>query len=757
LEHPGIVPVYGLGVYPDGRPYYAMRFIRGGSLKEAIESFHAAEKPGRDAGERSLAYRHLLRRFIDVCNAIAYAHSRGVLHRDLKPSNIMLGKFGETLVVDWGLAKAGFGLPGSGDVEHEATVEPALYPSSGSDLLATQAGAVLGTPAFMSPEQAAGRLDELGPASDIYSLGSTLYVLLTGRKPFAGSDPGEVVTQVQRGRFTPPRQVNPSTPPALGAICCKAMALRPGDRYVTALDLAADIDHWLADEPVAAYREPWTARVARWTRRHRTAVVAGAVFLVSVVLALSVTTALVWREQQKTVAQKRVAEENYDLARDLSFNGIALIESSEVHFASVPALHAPRKDLLKTAARAFHQYLEQTPADPELRQRAAQVFRYTANVHTLTNETSAAELLFVDAIRLQAGLVEHHPQDKNRQEKLAWLWRDYAHLQAMTGRLREARNSLEDALRIVDELREDNEERGGYGLLRASALLDLAGVEYSFGQVSESEKNAKEAAQLYRGLLLHPAHGASIVGYLNSSLGQGPVLGAFAAVKGGNGLPDLPSGQTSPYAPLLLASALNRVAVAEREEGRFDSARAIHNEAIKRLDEMKARSSVAVNPADVLNFLARCRLEQARTWAKTPERRANAEINAGAAALQWEGLAKNYPGIPQYREWLGLAYQFRGQLRADADRFDEARADYDKSRRLLEDLVKEFPQLPYNRGLLGKTYAGLARLARRSGDEIGAADWFTKALAALRQTVEQSPDDAGERRTQEEVRAEQAK
>ena len=105
LEHPGIVPVYGLGQYADGRPFYAMRFIRGDSLKEAIERFHKMDVPGRDSGERSLELRGLLGRFVDVCNAIAYAHSRGVLHRDLKPGNIMLGKYGETLVVDWGLAK----------------------------------------------------------------------------------------------------------------------------------------------------------------------------------------------------------------------------------------------------------------------------------------------------------------------------------------------------------------------------------------------------------------------------------------------------------------------------------------------------------------------------------------------------------------------------------------------------------------------------------------------------------------------------
>src|SRR5262249_33296536 len=105
LEHPGVVPVYGLGCHDDGRPYYAMRFIKGDSLQEALRRFHEADAdPRRDPGERSVAFRQLLGRFIDVCNAVAYAHNRGVLHRDLKPANIMLGMYGETLVVDWGLA-----------------------------------------------------------------------------------------------------------------------------------------------------------------------------------------------------------------------------------------------------------------------------------------------------------------------------------------------------------------------------------------------------------------------------------------------------------------------------------------------------------------------------------------------------------------------------------------------------------------------------------------------------------------------------
>jgi tRNA A-37 threonylcarbamoyl transferase component Bud32 len=158
LEHPGIVPVYGLGTYANGRPYYAMRFIRGDSLKEAIATFHADESLTHDPGRRSLDLRKLLRRFLDVCNAIEYAHRRGVLHRDLKPANVMVGKYGETLVVDWGLAKV-VGRTDPGSAGDELTLVPSL--SSGS--AETLPGSVFGTPAFMSPEQAEGDLERLGP------------------------------------------------------------------------------------------------------------------------------------------------------------------------------------------------------------------------------------------------------------------------------------------------------------------------------------------------------------------------------------------------------------------------------------------------------------------------------------------------------------------------------------------------------------------------------------------------------------------
>jgi serine/threonine protein kinase len=234
LEHPGIVPVYGLGSYHDGRPYYAMRFIKGDSLKEAIARFHDDPALTADRGRRSLELRKLLRRFVDVCNAIEYAHARGVLHRDIKPGNVIIGKYGETLVVDWGLAK-----PTGRREPAGATGERTLVPTSGSS--ETVPGEALGTPAFMSPEQASGELDRLGPASDVYSLGASLYCLLTGKPPFEG-DVGAVLRKVGQGEFPKPREIDPAIDPGLEAICLKAMANSPDARYASCRALADDVE-----------------------------------------------------------------------------------------------------------------------------------------------------------------------------------------------------------------------------------------------------------------------------------------------------------------------------------------------------------------------------------------------------------------------------------------------------------------------------------------------------------------------------------
>ncbi len=244
LEHPGIVPVYGLGRDSAGQPYYVMRFIEGETLKSAIARFHGPDGGRQNTLDREVSFRRLLQSLVAACYAVAYAHSRGVVHRDLKPENIMLGPFGETLVVDWGIAKTIEGWASGEGGESQTS------PTAGDPSL-TVPGATVGTPRYMSPEQASGKLDLVGVASDVYGLGATLYCLLVGHAPFPDGDLTEVLDRVRRGIFPAPRRLRREIDLALESICLKAMALQPEGRFSSPLALAGEIEAWLAD---ARYR-----------------------------------------------------------------------------------------------------------------------------------------------------------------------------------------------------------------------------------------------------------------------------------------------------------------------------------------------------------------------------------------------------------------------------------------------------------------------------------------------------------------------
>ena len=262
LEHPGIVPVHELGTNAQGEPYYVMKFVQGHTLQKVIDEFHAKELT---AGAREVEQLKLLQMFLSVCQTVGYAHSRGVLHRDLKPDNVMLGPFGETILLDWGIAKV-LGQADAATRDQAGSSERLRGSIANTD---TQDGAIMGTPAYMAPEVAKGLNEEVDERSDIYLLGATLYQMLSGCRPRTAKTMNELIKSAKEEPPKSVRSIKPEVPKALDAICLKAMAHAKADRYQTATEPADDIQRFIAGEPVSAYREGFAARAWRWAKRNR--------------------------------------------------------------------------------------------------------------------------------------------------------------------------------------------------------------------------------------------------------------------------------------------------------------------------------------------------------------------------------------------------------------------------------------------------------------------------------------------------------
>jgi len=250
LEHPGIVPVYDFSESPDGTHcYYTMRFIRGCTLTEVIERYHEQRRTDTSTSHTA-AFMHLLSCFVSICRTLAYAHSKRILHRDLKGENVVVGDFGEVIVLDWGLAKEiGEPDPAATDADLSAAtiIDTLDAPESEMSTVLTMQGERLGTPAYMAPEQAAGRIDLVDERTDVYGLAAILYEILTGSPPFEGKGVTDVLRRVLNESPRSPRDFNPDVPSELDAICLRGLAKDRDQRYASAAELAESVQAWIAD------------------------------------------------------------------------------------------------------------------------------------------------------------------------------------------------------------------------------------------------------------------------------------------------------------------------------------------------------------------------------------------------------------------------------------------------------------------------------------------------------------------------------
>ncbi len=713
LEHPGVVPVYGFGTDTDGSPYFAMRFIKGITLKEAVLQFHK-KYAGQDTAEKRLEFRDLLSRFVASCNAIAYAHNRGVIHRDIKPSNIMLGKFGETLVVDWGLAKqVGRETITKFDDELSLAVR-------GGTISGTLDGSTIGTPTFMSPEQANGNLKDIKASTDIYSLGSTLYYILTGRTAFTGPSASQVVALAKKNEFRIPTEVNSSIPAALGAIACKAMTTEPEGRYASALLLASDIENWMADEPVSSYQENVFLRTSRWLRRHRTLATSLGVLALTVAVASLVGMLLVNAEKNRTVAAlDQVSAEKFKTEEALAKLEIAQAETTSALEAETNARRKTR-EVLNTVTddivgellarnielgnedreffdRVLNQFEDFTSVNADSTQSAnirADGYLRVGNLQRRLDDLDAAEKSYLQAEKLWNSLISENPNSTESlsfRADLAAVSANYGFLLAQLGRHKEALAKENQAAELLQQLVEEFPDDEAYHLRYAKLLGNRANANMRLKQNTAAESDYQKA-----------------ITTLESLIEQN----------------DSPELQTTHATTLS-----NLASFYSRQKSKLADAEKLFQASI---EQLSALPTVDGNSAKIERELAREKQNLANVLFN--QKRSDEAVELYESAINSQiGLANKYPSLALYQQDLGRSRAGLGRtlsvlgLAGAEDQLLEAKS-------IATELVGTFPDRVEFQKQLASIHDDLARLYRNS-DTKKAKDMYQEGLR-IREEIE---------------------
>jgi serine/threonine-protein kinase len=710
LEHPGIVPVYSLGTGAEGRPYYAMRFIRGESLSAAIKEFHKRRQEeqtshsGRGSGLAwGVEFQQLLRRFLDVCDAMEYAHSRGVIHRDLKPGNIMLGRYGETLVVDWGLAKVvgksdiismhGEGRPGD-------DFEPEIAGTSTHTGGETEPGTTIGTPSYMSPEQARGAIEELGPASDVYSLGATLYEILTGSMPFPGKKAGEIIALVKEGKLVPPRSVLPTVPAPLEAICLKAMAFEPAKRYQSARELALDLEHWMADEPVAAYPERLHQRLSRWLRRHRSWTFAGAAALMAITTAASVAVVFVEGARRREEGVRIEAQRNFALAQKAVDEYLTKVsEDTLLKEQDSVDIRRLRQKLLQTALDYYNNFARERGDDPALRKELANAyFRVAIITREIESERQALEH-FAKAARLWAKLVEESPDDRDSRYGLAQcdIWEGRIWL---TDDPQVARRCLQRALAILEPLAKDHPSDQEYKSSIGNCHTYLGSM------LARSGQSAAALETLSRARAIHQQ------------------------------LADLdPSSSTHKSN---LAEAINWMGYVYVED-QHDYASGLKTyEEVKRIC-LSLLEKLEPKPVRVQHLLALSEFNIGVSLYNSQREKDSIEPYRRAVAI-WSELSRNHRSVNLYQEWLARGLRELAQALESTGDHEGALTHVKQSIDLFRRLVDEQPELAHMHGQLAYTWGTLGYFLDRARQNREAIDPYKQAVSEAQEAVSKAKE-----------------
>jgi serine/threonine-protein kinase len=478
LQHPHIVQVFEVGEWHPGEgdapsPFFALEYVEGGSLAHAL-----AHRPQPATASARLAEM--------LARAVHHAHERGIVHRDLKPANVLLKSRGA--VEEWVPKVADFGLA----------------KRLGGDAGQAQTEEIMGTPAYMAPEQAEDGLGPVGPAADVYALGAILYEMLTGRPPFQADKTFDLLMQVRTADPVPPSRLVPKVPRDLETVCLKCLRKEPAKRYASALDLADDLGRFLRGEPIQARPASVWERGWKWARRRPAAAALAAVTTAAVLTVLVVVLVANARlQRQRDIADERRREADAQRRRAVTHLKEAREAVDELltrvgfeRLDGVPYMETVRRDLLKDALRYYEGFAREESDDPEIRWETGRAWRRLGKIHAYLGERDAAEQSYREAVKASEQLTAEYPDSPEYRSELAASLNNFATLLEQPDQAAERLEVLRRAIDLQEKLAGEFPNDVDYRHDLAESYDQLGRALTNPGQATEAERAIRQAVEV---------------------------------------------------------------------------------------------------------------------------------------------------------------------------------------------------------------------------------------------------------------------